>query len=103
MYSYVIEKAGSSSRIGHFPKNLALPAMKLAYNAGVSPLGPYHYKMIAEEFCFDTTKIKKQIAWRPTLINEECCCARINLTARTARTFIPAAALRRTASRHPWV
>ena len=71
VYRYVIEKAGSASRIAHFPKHVALPAMKLAYKAGVSPLGPYHYKMIAEEFCFDTTKIKQHLGWRPTLTNEE--------------------------------
>jgi UDP-glucose 4-epimerase len=71
VFRYVIEKAESPSRIVHLPKNLAIPAMKLAYRAGVSPLGPYHYKMIAEDFSFDTSKIKRMVGWRPTLTNEE--------------------------------
>ncbi len=45
--------------------------MRLAYHAKISPLGPYHYKMIAEDFEFDTSKIKGQLGWRPTLTNEE--------------------------------
>ena len=45
--------------------------MKAAYYLGLSPLGPYHYKMIAENFLFDTTKIKAELGWRPTLTNQE--------------------------------
>ena len=71
VYSYVIQKAHSSSTIARLPKNLAIPAMKACYALGISPLGPYHYKMIAEDFCFDTTRIKKTLNWRPTLTNEE--------------------------------
>jgi hypothetical protein len=33
------------------------------------PLGPYQYKMIAEDFEFDTTKIKEKLGWRPSLTN----------------------------------
>ncbi|HVW83517.1 MAG TPA: hypothetical protein VHB50_02505, partial [Bryobacteraceae bacterium] len=44
---------------------------RLAYHLGLSPLGPYHYKMIAENFLFDTTKIKGELGWRPTLTNQE--------------------------------
>ncbi|MGH9557610.1 MAG: NAD-dependent epimerase/dehydratase family protein [Bryobacteraceae bacterium] len=71
VYRYVIERSGSDSRIGHLPKNVAVPMMKLAHKMGISPLGPYHYKMIAAEFSFDTTKIKRTLGWRPTLTNEE--------------------------------
>jgi hypothetical protein len=45
--------------------------MKLASKMHVSPLGPYHYKMIAEDFVFDTARIKKALDWRPTLKNSE--------------------------------
>ena len=38
---------------------------------GLSPLGPYHYKMIAEDFSFDISKIKRELDWTPTLTNEE--------------------------------
>ena len=45
--------------------------MRVAYRAGLSPLGPYQYRMIAESFTFDTTKIKRALGWRPTLTNGE--------------------------------
>ena len=45
--------------------------MKLAYALGVSPLGPYQYKMIAENFVFDTSKIKEKLHWKPSTTNEE--------------------------------
>jgi nucleoside-diphosphate-sugar epimerase len=71
VYQCVIEKAGSTSRIVPLPKAPTLFAMKLCYNLGLSPLGPYQYKMIAEDFVFDTEKIKKTLGWKPTLTNEE--------------------------------
>ena len=49
----------------------AIAAMKLAYHLKLSPLGPYHYKMIAEDFLFDTSRIKERLGWRPTMTNEE--------------------------------
>jgi hypothetical protein len=45
--------------------------MKVAHKMGVSPLGPYHYRMIAESFVFDTTRIKQELGWRPTLTNDQ--------------------------------
>jgi len=71
VYGYVIDKAGSTSKIASLPQGLAIPAMKLAHKLKVSPLGPYHYKMIAESFSFDITKITKELDWAPTLTNEE--------------------------------
>jgi hypothetical protein len=45
--------------------------MKLAHKFGISPLGPYHYRMIAESFVFDTSRIKRELHWQPTLTNEQ--------------------------------
>jgi hypothetical protein len=45
--------------------------MKLAHTLGVSPLGPYHYRMIAEDFVFDTSHIRERLGWRPTLTNQQ--------------------------------
>ncbi len=53
------------------PKGPTIAAMKLAFRLGLSPLGPYHYKMIAEDFCFDTTRIKERLGWNPTVTNEQ--------------------------------
>ena len=45
--------------------------MKLAHRLHLSPLGPYHYSMIAESFLFDITRIQQRLGWRPTLTNEQ--------------------------------
>jgi hypothetical protein len=45
--------------------------MRLAHRLGVSPLGPYHYRMIAEDFIFDTSRIKSRLNWTPRLTNEQ--------------------------------
>jgi UDP-glucose 4-epimerase len=71
VYSYVIERAQSRSKVADLPRNLTLLAMKFGHKLKLSPLGPYHYKMIAEDFVFDTTKIKQHLGWSPTVTNEE--------------------------------
>ena len=71
VYDYVIKKAGSTSRVANFPRSIAIPLMRIAYALGLSPLGPYQYKMIAESFVFDTANIKRELGWKPTLTNEQ--------------------------------
>lgn len=70
-YEYVIRNADSKSRVASLPKGPAIAAMKLAYHLRLSPLGPYHYKMIAEDFTFDTSRIKSRLGWKPTVSNEQ--------------------------------
>lgn len=71
VYQAVIEAAGSRSRVRSLPLKPTLAAMNLAHKLRLSPLGPYHYRMIAEDFMFDTTKIQQTLGWKPTLTNEE--------------------------------
>jgi nucleoside-diphosphate-sugar epimerase len=71
IYEHVIQCAKSRSKVASLPKGPTLLGMRMAHLLRVSPLGPYHYKMIAENFQFDTSKIKRQLNWRPTLSNEE--------------------------------
>lgn len=61
----------SRSRVRSLPKRPVIATMKLAHKLRLSPLGPYHYKMIAESFLFDTARIKRCLGWQPTLNNEE--------------------------------
>jgi len=70
-YDAVIRQAGSRSRVRSLPKGPTLAAMRLAHLLRLSPLGPYHYKMIAEDFMFDTARIKEKLGWKPTLTNEQ--------------------------------
>ena len=71
VYEYVIKKSGSKTKLLHFPKLPMIWAMKICFWLGLSPLGPYQYKMIASSFVFDTKKIKEKLGFSPTLKNEE--------------------------------
>jgi UDP-glucose 4-epimerase len=71
VYEAVIRTAKSRSRVASLPKRPTIAAMQLAHRFGISPLGPYHYRMIAESFVFDTTRIRAELGWAPTLTNEE--------------------------------
>jgi nucleoside-diphosphate-sugar epimerase len=71
VFDAVIGSAGSNSRMRSLPKGPAILVMKIAHHLHISPLGPYHYKMIAEDFLFDTAKIKQALHWEPTLNNSE--------------------------------
>ncbi len=78
VYEAVIRASGqrpgsraARAKVRSLPKTPTIAAMKLAYALKVSPLGPYHYKMIAESFLFDTNRIKQRLGWQPTLTNEE--------------------------------
>lgn len=70
-YQYVIRRSGTSARVATLPTWLALPLMRLTHALHISPLGPYHRRMIAEDFEFDTTKARRVLGWRPTLGNNE--------------------------------
>ena len=71
VYQAVIDAAGTGARIAELPRAPTIAAMKLAHKLGVSPLGPYHYRMIAEDFVFDTTHIREELGWRPTVTNQQ--------------------------------
>ena len=71
MYESVIRAAGSKARVASLPRTPTIAMMQLAHRLKVSPLGPYHYRMIAESFVFDTSRIRSELGWAPTLTNEE--------------------------------
>lgn len=50
VYRAVIAAGGSRSKVRSLPKAPTIGAMMLAHKLKLSPLGPYHYKMIAESF-----------------------------------------------------
>lgn len=71
VYESVIRAAGSRSRVRALPKGPTVAAMQLAHRLKISPLGPYHYRMIASNFVFATDRIKRELGWQPTLTNED--------------------------------
>lgn len=70
-FEHVIGHAGTGARTARLPKAPTLLAMRAAHALRISPLGPYHYRMIAADFVFDTSRIKSSLGWRPTLANRE--------------------------------
>lgn len=70
-FQQVIDHASTGARIVSVPKSPALAALRVAHALRISPLGPYHYRMIAEDFVFDTTRIRTELGWQPTLTNGE--------------------------------
>jgi UDP-glucose 4-epimerase len=70
-YRYVIEHAHSKSQIYHLPEFPTLLLMRLFHLLKISPLGPYQYNMIAEEFVFDTSHVETTLDWHPTRNNGE--------------------------------
>lgn len=71
VYQFVIDRANTGARIASLPRAATIAGMKLAHTLRLSPLGPYQYRMIAEDFVFDTSRIKQTLDWKPTLTNEE--------------------------------
>ncbi|HEX4651333.1 MAG TPA: NAD(P)-dependent oxidoreductase, partial [Granulicella sp.] len=71
VYQAVIDAAGTGARVARLPKAPTIAAMKLAHILKISPLGPYHYRMIAEDFIFSTKRIRERLGWAPTLTNEQ--------------------------------
>ena len=71
LYRSVISAANSRSHVVSLPRRATIALMKLSHRLGISPLGPYHYRMIAESFVFDTSRIRQELAWTPTLTNEK--------------------------------
>jgi len=71
VYQHVISHAGTGARLASLPQRPILAAMGVASALHLSPLGPYHQRMIAENFTFDTSKIKAELSWLPTLSNED--------------------------------
>jgi len=67
----VIERAGTKARLSQLPRGPAIAALRLLSTVGLSPLGPYHYRMIASSFEFDTTRLRNATGWHPTIGNTE--------------------------------
>jgi UDP-glucose 4-epimerase len=71
IYEYVIANSGSRSKVVSLPQGPTIAVMKAAHLLKMSPLGPYHYRMISSDFMFNTSRIKQELGWQPTLSNHE--------------------------------
>jgi nucleoside-diphosphate-sugar epimerase len=71
VYAAVVEEAGGRSRLVSLPRAPAVSALTLLHKLGLSPLGPYHSRLIAGNFVFDTSRIEADLGWKPTRTNDE--------------------------------
>jgi nucleoside-diphosphate-sugar epimerase len=71
VYQAVIDEAGSRSKLVRLPEKPAVGALALLHKLGLSPLGPYHARLIAGTFVFDTARIKRDLGWAPTRTNDQ--------------------------------
>ena len=71
IFSNLIKKSNSSSKIRSLPKNMTIFILKQLYKFGLSPMGPYQFRMLTRDFSFDLSKIKSELSWMPTKNNYE--------------------------------
>lgn len=74
VFAAVIEEAGTDSRLVRLPERLTTTTLSILFRLGLSPLGPYHYRLISGNFVFDTSRIKNDLGWMPTRTNAEMLC-----------------------------
>jgi nucleoside-diphosphate-sugar epimerase len=77
-FDAVIRRAQSGSRVVGLPVGPSRLLMTLAHKARLSPLGPYHIRMISEDFIFNTDKAKRVLGFVPTLSNTQMLQAAFN-------------------------
>lgn len=77
-YAHVAANANKKIKFVELPESLTVPILKTLYNLGLSPLGPYHYRMLSANFVLDNTKIKSTLDWKPTKSNSDMLCEAYN-------------------------
>ena len=70
MYEGIISTAQSKSKVIALP-SLFIPLLKLLNRLNLSPLGPYQFRMLTQDFGFDISYIRSMLDWQPTLSNSE--------------------------------
>ena len=71
VYQAVIDAAGTNARLARLPAAPALAGLGILHALRLSPLGPYHSRLINGTFVFDTTAVKRNLGWSPTRTNGE--------------------------------
>jgi nucleoside-diphosphate-sugar epimerase len=71
LYSDLMVFAGKTPRLVCIPEGPTVAMLKVLNRLNLSPLGPYHYRMLAANFVLDNSKIKRDLGWAPTRTNSE--------------------------------
>lgn len=70
-FERVAAAAGSKSKVRRIPKFLAIAALRASHRLGLSPLGPYQFRMLTQSFQFAQDWTKLPFPWKPTKTNVE--------------------------------
>lgn len=71
LWQSVIDAARTSAKLRSLPPKPARAALRVASWLGLSSLTPYESRMIADDFFFDTARIRERLGWRPSLSCEQ--------------------------------
>jgi UDP-glucose 4-epimerase len=71
IFLYLIKISNSKSKVRNLSALIAVPLLKIFYLLKISPLGPYQFRMLTNDFIFQNSKIKKDLNWAPTKNNAE--------------------------------
>lgn len=71
MLEALVRHAGTGSRVVSLPRRPTEAAMRLTGWLGLSPLGPYHWRMYGESMAFDLSRATGELGWQPQYGNEE--------------------------------
>ncbi len=71
MCTDLIVHAQSRSKIKAIPQNVLVPLLKFFHRCGLSPLGPYQFRMLTNDFSFNISHVQSVLHWQPTLSNSE--------------------------------
>lgn len=70
-FERLIKRSRSVSKVRSLPGIIIVPLLKVLYNLKLSPLGPYQFRMLTQNFEFDLSAIKRDLDWVPTKNNTE--------------------------------
>jgi len=71
MYQSVIDFAQTGAEIREVPARLGVSALQILNKFGVSPLGPYQFRMLTSDFSFDISHASSTLGWKPHVSNNE--------------------------------
>ena len=66
-YLSLVKQTNSLSKVRRIPRWLAINLLKIFYLVGLSPMGPYQFRMLTRNFEFDINYVKNELEWRSTL------------------------------------
>jgi dTDP-glucose 4,6-dehydratase len=71
LFKNVLRKIGREKRIIKVPAKVAFPVLNFLDFLGLSPLAPEQYLISNLDYVLDSTKIKNQLGWVPSLGDEQ--------------------------------